>query len=73
MPVGEHVVNDYRYLSLSLKAHPVSFIRPQLAARRIVASETLRETRNGRRVTVSGLAIVRQRPGTAKGVTFVTL
>ena len=73
MPVGEHVVNDYRYLSLSLKAHPVSFIRPQLAARRIVASETLRDTRNGKRVTVSGLAIVRQRPGTASGVIFMTI
>ena len=73
MPVGEHVVNDYRYLSLSLKAHPVSFIRPQLAARRIVASETLRATRSGRRVTVSGLAIVRQRPGTASGVIFMTI
>jgi DNA polymerase III alpha subunit len=73
MPVGEHVVNDYRYLSLSLKAHPVSFIRRQLTARRIVASETLRDTRNGRRVTVSGLAIVRQRPGTASGVIFMTI
>ena len=73
MPVGEHVVNDYRYLSLSLKAHPVSFIRPQLAARRIVAAETLRTTPNGRRVTVSGLTIVRQRPGTASGVIFMTI
>jgi error-prone DNA polymerase len=73
MPVGEHVVNDYRYLSLSLKAHPVSFIRPRLAARDIVASETLRDTRNGRRVSVSGLAIVRQRPGTASGVIFMTI
>ncbi|HET7717989.1 MAG TPA: error-prone DNA polymerase, partial [Bauldia sp.] len=73
MPVGEHVVNDYRYLSLSLKAHPVSFIRSRLAGRGIVASETLRETPNGRRVTVSGLAIVRQRPGTASGVIFMTI
>jgi error-prone DNA polymerase len=73
MPVGEHVVNDYRYLSLSLKAHPVSFLRPRLAARGIVASETLRDTRNGKRVTVSGLAIVRQRPGTASGVIFMTI
>ena len=73
MPVGEHVVNDYRYLSLSLKAHPVSFIRRQLTARRIVASETLRDTRSGKRVTVSGLAIVRQRPGTASGVIFMTI
>ncbi|MBN9021331.1 MAG: error-prone DNA polymerase, partial [Rhizobiales bacterium] len=73
MPVGEHVVNDYRYLSLSLKAHPVSFVRPGLAARGIVANETLRDARSGRRVTVAGLAIVRQRPGTASGVIFMTI
>jgi error-prone DNA polymerase len=73
MPVGEHVVNDYRYLSLSLKAHPLSFLRPRLSARGIVASETLRETPNSKRVTVSGLAIVRQRPGTASGVIFMTI
>ena len=45
MPIGEHVVNDYRYLSLSLKAHPLSFLRPQLAARRIIANQTLRTSR----------------------------
>jgi error-prone DNA polymerase len=73
MPVGEHVVNDYRYLSLSLKAHPVSFIRPRLVARGVIASEALRATKSGRRVTVAGLAIVRQRPGTASGVIFMTI
>ena len=73
MPVGEHVVNDYRYLSLSLKAHPVSFIRSRLAARGTIANEALRATKSGRRVTVSGLAIVRQRPGTASGVIFMTI
>ena len=73
MPIGEHVVNDYRYLHLSLKAHPLSFLRNDLAARRIVANKTLRETPSGRRVTVAGLVIIRQRPGTAKGVIFMTL
>ena len=73
MPIGEHVVNDYRYLHLSLKAHPLAFLRADLAARRIVANEALRETANGRRVTVAGLVIIRQRPGTAKGVIFMTL
>ncbi len=73
MPIGEHVVNDYRYLSLSLKAHPLAFLRAGLAARRIVPNNSLRETPNGRRVTVSGLAIVRQRPGTASGVIFMTI
>jgi error-prone DNA polymerase len=73
MPIGEHVVNDYRYLSLSLKAHPVSFLRQRLAARGIVANEALREIGDGGRVTVSGLVIIRQRPGTASGVIFKTL
>ena len=73
MPVGEHVVNDYRYLSLSLKAHPLSFLRQQLAARRILADERLRDIPNNRRVTVAGLVLVRQRPGTASGVIFMTI
>ncbi|MEX2318545.1 MAG: OB-fold nucleic acid binding domain-containing protein, partial [Bauldia sp.] len=73
MPIGEHVVNDYRYLSLSLKAHPLSFLRESLAARRIVTSASLRDTPNNRRITVSGLVIIRQRPGTANGVIFMTL
>ena len=73
MPVGEHVVNDYRYLHLSLKAHPVSFLRASLAARRVVANASLRETASNRVVTVAGLVIIRQRPGTAKGVIFMTL
>jgi error-prone DNA polymerase len=73
MPIGEHVVNDYRYLSLSLKAHPVSFLRRELSARNIVATEALGTLSSGRRVTVAGLVLVRQRPGTAKGVIFMTL
>jgi error-prone DNA polymerase len=73
MPIGEHVVNDYRYLSLSLKAHPVSFIRHRLTERSIVASETLGDLPNGRRVSVAGLVLVRQRPGTANGVIFMTI
>jgi error-prone DNA polymerase len=73
MPIGEHVVNDYRYLSLSLKAHPVSFLRHRLAERGIVASETLAGLASGRRVSVAGLVLVRQRPGTAKGVIFMTI
>jgi error-prone DNA polymerase len=73
MPVGEHVVNDYRFLSLSLKAHPLSFLRDRLAAKAIVEAESLRATANGRRVTVAGLVLVRQRPGSASGVIFMTL
>ncbi len=73
MPLGAHVVEDYRRLSLSLKAHPASFMRARLTARGILRSEALRSIRNGERVTVAGLVLVRQRPGTASGVIFMTL
>jgi error-prone DNA polymerase len=73
MPIGEHVVNDYRFLSLSLKAHPVSFLRERLKRKGIISSETLRAIPNGRRVTVAGLVLVRQRPGSASGVIFMTI
>jgi len=73
MPLGAHVVEDYRRLSLSLKAHPTSFMRARLAARGILRSDALRSVRNGERVTIAGLVLVRQRPGTAKGVIFMTL
>jgi error-prone DNA polymerase len=73
MPLGEHVVNDYRYLSLSLKAHPVGFLRRTLTERRILKTEALSGMKTGARVTVSGLVLIRQRPGTAKGVIFMTL
>ena len=73
MPLGAHVVEDYRRLSLSLKAHPASFLRARLSSRGILRSETLRSVKNGERVTVAGLVLVRQRPGTAAGVIFMTL
>lgn len=73
MPLGEHVVNDYRFLKLSLKAHPVSFLRDRLAERQVTRNATLRDLRPGRRVTVAGLVLVRQRPGSASGVIFMTL
>ena len=74
MPLGEHVIHDYRSLGFSLKAHPVSFLRA--AARTRPASRRMRGSsrfRNGRRVSVAGLVLVRQRPGSAKGVIFMTL
>ncbi len=73
MREGEHVVNDYRALSLSLKAHPVSFLRARLAADAIVEAGRLPEIKSGRRISVAGLVLVRQRPGTASGVIFATL
>ena len=73
MPLGAHVVEDYRRLSLSLKAHPVAFMRKRLEAKRVTRSDGLEAIRSGARVTVAGLVLVRQRPGTAKGVVFMTL
>ncbi|WP_395645287.1 error-prone DNA polymerase [Terricaulis sp.] len=73
MLLGEHVVEDYRTLGLSLKTHPTSLIREELEARRCIQAEKLSSLRNGDRVRVAGLVLVRQRPGTASGVIFMTL
>jgi error-prone DNA polymerase len=73
MLLGEHVVEDYRRLHLSLKAHPVAFLRHDLARRGILRHDQLPAIASGRRVTVGGLVLVRQRPGTAAGVIFMTL
>jgi error-prone DNA polymerase len=73
MPLSEQVVHDYARLRLSLKAHPVSFFRAELAEKRFVTSQALKTAPNGARVDVAGLVLVRQKPGTAKGVLFVTL
>ena len=72
--LGEHVVHDYAAISLSLKAHPIAFFREDLARRRVITSAAHWDERlAGRRVSVAGLVLVRQRPGTAKGVIFITL
>jgi error-prone DNA polymerase len=73
MPLGAHVVEDYRRLSFSLKAHPVAFMRARLAGRGIKRSDALDKIASGERVVVAGLVLVRQRPGTSKGVIFMTL
>ncbi|WP_424362285.1 error-prone DNA polymerase [Methylocystis parvus] len=75
MPPGEEVVEDYRFLSLSLKGHPVAFLRHRLEARRALPCEALSRFPDGvgRRVTVGGIVLLRQRPGTAKGVVFMTI
>ncbi|MCP4182030.1 MAG: error-prone DNA polymerase [Hyphomicrobiales bacterium] len=73
MPEGEHVIQDYRYLSLSLKAHPLSFLREDLKRSGLVTNRQLETIANGRWITIAGLIVVRQRPGSAKGVVFMTL
>jgi len=75
MPLSEHVVEDYVTTGLSLKAHPVRFFRDRLTALGAMRNIALRgdDLRQDARVTVAGLVLVRQRPGTAKGVIFMTL
>lgn len=73
MPLSEHVVYDYATTSLSLKAHPVSFIRKQLDQLRIFPTSTLANAKDGDQVKVAGLILVRQRPGTASGICFITI
>jgi DNA polymerase III alpha subunit len=73
MPPGEEVVNDYRFLELSLRAHPASFLRAELTRRGIIRNEDLRSKPSGARVTISGLVTIRQRPGSANGVIFMTI
>ncbi len=73
MPLGEEVVNDYRFLELSLRAHPASFLRADLARRGIIRNAELRARKSGERVAVSGLVTIRQRPGSANGVIFMTI
>ena len=70
---GESVVHDYSSLSLSLKAHPMSFVRTELDRRRTLRCADLDAVRDGTWVEVAGLVLVRQRPGTASGVIFATL
>ena len=73
MTMPEHVVHDYASLSLSVKAHPVSFLREKLNQLHIVTTADLCNLTNGDTVKVAGLVLVRQRPGTAKGVCFITI
>jgi error-prone DNA polymerase len=73
MTEGREVVEDYRALQLSLRAHPLSFLRPQLDAMRFARCADLPSIRDGRNVEVAGVILVRQRPGSAKGVLFVTI
>jgi error-prone DNA polymerase len=72
MPLGQHIIEDYEWVGLSLKSHPLKLIRDELACRRIVTVASLKERRDGERVAVAGIVLVRQRPGEGK-VIFMTL
>jgi error-prone DNA polymerase len=73
MDARSEVFADYRAAGLSLKAHPFSFFRSELDRLQVVPAAKLSSLRDGRFVRVAGLVLVRQRPGTAKGITFVTI
>jgi error-prone DNA polymerase len=72
MPLGEHVIHDYRSLGLSLKAHPVAFLRERLDSAGVTPNARLPSVPDGRRVSVAGLVLVRQRPGKGNAI-FLTL
>jgi error-prone DNA polymerase len=73
MPLSEHVVQDYQTLRLSLKSHPMALLRPVWSAERFATTQEACAAGTGRRVRTGGLVLVRQKPGTAKGVLFITI
>ena len=73
MTEGREVVEDYQTTGLSLRRHPVAFLRAELRARGMITCAALAATKDGRRVTVPGIVLVRQKPGSAKGVMFITI
>ncbi|MBV8191455.1 MAG: error-prone DNA polymerase [Alphaproteobacteria bacterium] len=73
LTLGEQVVDDYAAISMTLRAHPLALLRPRLAERDVAPTEVLKTCSNGDVFTLAGLVLVRQRPGTASGVVFVTI
>jgi error-prone DNA polymerase len=73
MTEGREVVEDYRTVQLSLRAHPVAFLRPELDRRGTLRCGDLVRAKNGKAVEVAGIVLIRQRPGSAKGVLFITI
>ncbi len=73
MTAGGEVVQDYGHMGLTLREHPMSFLRQDLARRRIITCSEAYKSNDGRWLEVAGLVLIRQRPGSAKGVIFMTL
>jgi error-prone DNA polymerase len=73
MPLSEEVIADYQTQRLSLKAHPMSFLRASLAERGFLRAADLRDRKHRSAVNVAGIVLIRQRPGSAKGVVFITI
>src|SRR5438309_7779577 len=73
MPLSEHVVNDYQTIRLSLKAHPMTFLREHYARQKFITADRLNTIKDGKSLSIAGLGLIRQRPGSAKGVVFITI
>ena len=73
MQSGREVVEDYRSIGLTLRRHPVGFLRAELADSGMVTAADLPHTRDGSRISIAGIVLVRQKPGSAKGVMFITI
>jgi error-prone DNA polymerase len=73
MTAGGEVVEDYRHVGLTLRNHPVSFLREDLRLQRILTCAEAMQARDGRWLQTAGLVLVRQMPGSAKGVMFITI
>jgi error-prone DNA polymerase len=73
MPLAEHVISDYQTVRLSLKAHPMHFLRAHYAGQGFVTAEQLKSLKDGKRLSIAGVVLIRQRPGTSKGVVFITI
>jgi error-prone DNA polymerase len=73
MPLPEQVVADYQTIRLSLKGHPMEFLRPMFASERVIACSAVSDANDRQYVRCAGVVLVRQRPGSAKGVVFMTL
>ncbi|MGB6435837.1 MAG: error-prone DNA polymerase [Bradyrhizobium sp.] len=73
MPLPEHVVADYQTIRLSLKGHPMEFLRAKFERERVIACASVSDARDKQHVRCAGVVLVRQRPGSAKGVVFMTL
>jgi error-prone DNA polymerase len=73
MPLGQEVMTDYSTTHLSLKKHPVALVRETLAAQKIITAREANNLPHGRWVKVAGLVLIRQRPGTASGIVFITI
>ncbi|SCB55041.1 OB-fold nucleic acid binding domain-containing protein [Bradyrhizobium shewense] len=73
MTKGREVVEDYRSAGLTLRSHPLAFLREELSRRSVSPCQALQQAKDGSRISVAGLVLVRQKPGSAKGVMFITL